>query len=163
MMNTTCYRLVVCEKPSVARSIAAVLGAGRREDGFLSGGGYLVSWCFGHLAELSDADAYDEKYGKWRREDLPILPEEVFKGFLAAPVSGLLGERLPDEKRLFALHDLNKPLAGRQLHGRFCADRLCHASLSPFTTVLNGLPVNARGTNPYRFTQSVFTIWTQRE
>lgn len=75
MMNTTCYRLVVCEKPSVARSIAAVLGAGRREDGFLSGGGYLVSWCFGHLAELSDADAYDEKYGKWRREDLPILPE----------------------------------------------------------------------------------------
>ena len=67
-------RLVVCEKPSVARSIAAVLGAGRREDGFLSGGGYLVSWCFGHLAELSDADAYDEKFGKWRREDLPILP-----------------------------------------------------------------------------------------
>ena len=69
------YRLVVCEKPSVARSIAAVLGAGKREDGFLSGGGYLVSWCFGHLAELSDADAYDEKYGKWRREDLPILPD----------------------------------------------------------------------------------------
>ena len=69
------YRLVVCEKPSVARSIAAVLGAGRREDGFLSGGGYLVFWCFGHLAELSDADAYDEKYGKWRREDLPILPD----------------------------------------------------------------------------------------
>ena len=69
------YRLVVCEKPSVARSIAAVLGAGKRGDGFLSGGGYLVSWCFGHLAELSDADAYDEKYGKWRREDLPILPK----------------------------------------------------------------------------------------
>ena len=69
------YRLVVCEKPSVARSIASVLGAGRREDGFLSGGGYLVSWCFGHLAELSDADAYDEKFGKWRREDLPILPD----------------------------------------------------------------------------------------
>ena len=69
------YRLVVCEKPSVARSIAAVFGAGKRGDGFLSGGGYLVSWCFGHLAELSDADAYDEKYGKWRREDLPILPE----------------------------------------------------------------------------------------
>lgn len=62
MMNTTCYRLVVCEKPSVARSIAAVLGAGKRGDGFLSGGGYLVSWCFGHLAELSDADAYDEKF-----------------------------------------------------------------------------------------------------
>ena len=69
------YRLVVCEKPSVARSIAAVLGARERGDGFLSGGGYLVSWCFGHLAELSDADAYDEKYGKWRMEDLPILPD----------------------------------------------------------------------------------------
>ena len=69
------YRLVVCEKPSVARSIAAVLDAGKRGDGFLSGGGYLVSWCFGHLAELSDADAYDEKFGKWRREDLPILPD----------------------------------------------------------------------------------------
>ena len=71
------YRLVVCEKPSVARSIAAVLGAGKRGDGFLSGGGYLVSWCFGHLAELSDADVYDEKYGKWRREDLPIDAEDI--------------------------------------------------------------------------------------
>ena len=59
----------------MARSIASVLGAGKRGDGFLSGGGYLISWCFGHLAELSDADAYDEKYGKWRREDLPILPD----------------------------------------------------------------------------------------
>ena len=74
-MNMNEYRLVVCEKPSVARSIAAVLGARERGDGFLSGGGYLVSWCFGHLAELSDADAYDEKFGKWRREDLPILPD----------------------------------------------------------------------------------------
>ena len=69
------YRLVVCEKPSVAKSIAAVLDAKKREDGFLMGNGFIVSWCFGHLAELADADAYDEKYGKWRREDLPILPE----------------------------------------------------------------------------------------
>ena len=67
-------KLVVCEKPSVAASIAAVLDAKKREDGFLMGNGYLVSWCFGHLAELADADAYDEKYGKWRKEDLPILP-----------------------------------------------------------------------------------------
>ena len=59
-----------------------------------------------------------------------LLPDEVFKGFLAAPVSGLLGERLPDEKRLLALHDLNKLLAGRRLHGRFCADCLCHFSSS---------------------------------
>ncbi len=69
------YRLVVCEKPSVAKSIAAVLDAKKREDGFLMGNGFIVSWCFGHLAELADADAYDEKYGKWRLEDLPILPE----------------------------------------------------------------------------------------
>ena len=69
------YRLVVCEKPSVAKSIAAVLDAKKREDGYLFGNGFIVSWCFGHLAELADADAYDEKYGKWRREDLPILPE----------------------------------------------------------------------------------------
>ena len=69
------FRLVVCEKPSVAKSIAAVLDAKKREDGYLFGNGFIVSWCFGHLAELADADAYDEKYGKWRQEDLPILPD----------------------------------------------------------------------------------------
>ena len=52
------YRLVVCEKPSVAKSIAAVLEAKKREDGYLFGNGFIVSWCFGHLAELADADAY---------------------------------------------------------------------------------------------------------
>lgn len=67
-------RLVICEKPSVAQSIAAILGAGARRDGYLEGGGYLVSWCYGHLAELANADAYDEKYAKWRYDDLPILP-----------------------------------------------------------------------------------------
>ena len=66
--------LVISEKPSVAQSIAAVIGAKQRGDGFLEGGGYLVSWCLGHLAELASADAYDEKFAKWRREDLPILP-----------------------------------------------------------------------------------------
>ena len=69
------YRLVVCEKPSVAKSIAAVLDAKKREEGFLIGNGFIVSWCFGHLAEFSDADVYDEKYGKWRFGDLPILPD----------------------------------------------------------------------------------------
>lgn len=68
-------RLVIAEKPSVAQSIAAVIGAKERKDGCLQGGGYLVSWCVGHLIELAPADAYDEKYAKWRREDLPILPE----------------------------------------------------------------------------------------
>ena len=69
-------RLVIAEKPSVAQSIASVLGAGNRKDGYLEGGGYLVSWCFGHLAELSDASVYNPDYAKWRYEDLPILPEK---------------------------------------------------------------------------------------
>lgn len=68
-------KLVISEKPSVAQSIAAVIGAKQRGDGFLEGCGYLVSWCLGHLAELAQADTYDKKYAKWRREDLPILPE----------------------------------------------------------------------------------------
>lgn len=67
-------RLVIAEKPSVAQSIAAVIGAKERKDGYLQGGGFLVSWCVGHLVELAPADVYDEKYAKWRREDLPILP-----------------------------------------------------------------------------------------
>ena len=67
--------LVISEKPSVAQSIAAVIGAKQRGDGYLEGNGYLVSWCLGHLAELAEADTYDNKYAKWRREDLPILPE----------------------------------------------------------------------------------------
>ena len=68
-------KLVISEKPSVAQSIAAVIGAKQRSDGYLQGGGYLVSWCLGHLAELAAADAYDEKYAKWRYDDLPIVPE----------------------------------------------------------------------------------------
>ena len=68
------YKLVIAEKPSVAKSIAAVLGARKHEDGFFDGNGYLVSWCFGHLAEFAEPDAYDEKYEKWRYADLPIVP-----------------------------------------------------------------------------------------
>ena len=68
-------KLVISEKPSVAQSIAAVICSKQRGDGYLEGSGYLVSWCLGHLSELASADAYDEKYAKWRREDLPILPE----------------------------------------------------------------------------------------
>ena len=69
------YKLVISEKPSVGKSIAAVLGASERKDGYFMGGGYIVSWCFGHLAELAEAAAYDEKYAKWRYDDLPILLE----------------------------------------------------------------------------------------
>ena len=68
-------KLVITEKPSVAKSISAVLGADKRRDGYLEGGNYLVSWCFGHLAELASAEVYDEAYAKWSREQLPIIPE----------------------------------------------------------------------------------------
>ncbi len=68
-------RLVITEKPSVARSIAAVIGATDRQEGYLQGNGYLVSWCIGHLVSFADAGMYDERFRKWRYEDLPIIPE----------------------------------------------------------------------------------------
>ena len=68
--------LVIAEKPSVAQSIAKVLGATSRRDGYHEGNNYIVSWCVGHLVELADASSYDERYAKWRYEDLPIVPEE---------------------------------------------------------------------------------------
>ena len=68
--------LVIAEKPSVAQSIAKVLGASSRKDGYLEGNNYIVSWCVGHLVGLADASSYDERYSKWRYEDLPIVPEE---------------------------------------------------------------------------------------
>ena len=68
--------LVIAEKPSVAQSIAKVLGAASRKDGYLEGNNYIVSWCVGHLVGLADASSYDERYAKWRYDDLPIVPEE---------------------------------------------------------------------------------------
>ena len=67
-------KLVVCEKPSVAKSIASALGVTSRADGYFEGGGWLISWCIGHLVGLADAAVYDDRYKKWRYEDLPILP-----------------------------------------------------------------------------------------
>ncbi|MFQ4307504.1 DNA topoisomerase III [Clostridioides difficile] len=69
-------QLVIAEKPSVAQSIAAVLGAKEKKDGYMEGGGYLVSWCVGHLIGLAQADAYGEQYKKWSYEALPILPHD---------------------------------------------------------------------------------------
>ena len=69
------YQLVVSEKPSVAMSYAKVLGATNRQDGYLEGNGYLVSWCVGHLVELAPPNVYDAKYVKWSIADLPILPD----------------------------------------------------------------------------------------
>ena len=68
-------KLVLAEKPSVAMSLSKVIGANQRGDGYMEGNGYLVSWCVGHLVELSQPEAYDEKYAKWRYDDLPILPD----------------------------------------------------------------------------------------
>ena len=67
---------MVAEKPSVAQTIGKVLGATSRKDGYLEGEGYLVSWCVGHLVGLADASVYDQRYAKWRYDDLPIIPEE---------------------------------------------------------------------------------------
>ena len=68
-------KLVLAEKPSVAMSLSKVIGANQRGDGYMEGNGYLVSWCVGHLVELSQPETYDEKYARWRYDDLPILPE----------------------------------------------------------------------------------------
>ena len=72
----TSHRLVIAEKPSVAAGIAAALGVKEKKDGYIEGGGYLISWCVGHLVELAEAAAYGEQYKKWNYESLPILPEE---------------------------------------------------------------------------------------
>ena len=68
-------KLVIAEKPSVAQSLAAVIGAATRKDGYLEGNGWYVSWCLGHLAGLADADTYNPDYAKWHYDNLPILPE----------------------------------------------------------------------------------------
>lgn len=68
--------LVISEKPRVAQSIAKVIGAYKKEDGYLSGRDCLVSWCLGHLADYAMPEAYDEKYGTWSFEDLPIIPNK---------------------------------------------------------------------------------------
>ena len=69
------YVLVLGEKPSVARALAEVLGAKKREDGYMEGEGCVVSWCLGHLAEYAAPEVYDERYKKWEFTDLPILPK----------------------------------------------------------------------------------------
>ena len=69
-------KLVICEKPSVAMSIAKVIGATGRQNGYYEGGGYIVSWCVGHLIQMASPPAYDEKYSKWKLEDLPIIPRQ---------------------------------------------------------------------------------------
>lgn len=70
------HKLVIAEKPSVALSIAKVVGAKNKKDGYYEGNGYRVSWCVGHLIQMANPDGYDEKYAKWNMADLPIIPSE---------------------------------------------------------------------------------------
>ena len=72
----TTQTLIIAEKPSVAQTIAAALGVKNKKDGYMEGGGYLVSWCVGHLVQLAEAAAYGDQYKKWSYDSLPILPQE---------------------------------------------------------------------------------------
>ena len=100
-------KLVITEKPSVARSIAEVLGAAVKGNGCLSSAEHIISWCVGHLIELAPADTYDPKYAKWRREDLPILPD---RWQYVVPKA--------KEKQLNVLRDL---MARKDVDGIICA------------------------------------------
>ena len=72
----TKMKLVIAEKPSVAISVAKVIGANKKKDGYYEGNGYRVSWCVGHLIQMANPDVYDEKYAKWNMADLPIIPSD---------------------------------------------------------------------------------------
>jgi DNA topoisomerase-3 len=69
-------RLIITEKPSVSRSIASVLGATQKREGYVEGNGFIISWCAGHLLELAAPDAYDKRFSKWRYADLPLIPDK---------------------------------------------------------------------------------------
>ena len=84
-------KLVLAEKPSVAQSIAKVLGAAKREDGYLEGNGYVVSWCVGHLVELAQPEVYDAKYSKWAySHELTPKEKEIWMLFDRVDVAELL-------------------------------------------------------------------------
>ena len=70
-------KVVLAEKPSVARDIARVLGCNKKGDGYLEGNNYIVTWALGHLVTLATPDQYDAKYKTWRMEDLPMLPNDL--------------------------------------------------------------------------------------
>ena len=68
-------KLIIAEKPSVAQTIAAALGVKEKKDGYIEGGGCLISWCVGHLVQLAEAAAYGEQYKKWRSEERRVGKE----------------------------------------------------------------------------------------
>src|ERR1044071_2424352 len=69
-------RLIIAEKPSMGRDVAAALGVAKRSEGYIEGENDIITWCIGHLVELDEPDAYDPKFKQWRLEDLPIIPEK---------------------------------------------------------------------------------------
>ena len=100
-------KLIIAEKPSVAQSIAKVVNANQKRDGYIEGKNVLVSWCVGHLIQLASPDAYDPKYKKWTREDLPIIPQK-FKWEIA-----------PKTKKQFYV--LKKLMERKDVDGIICA------------------------------------------
>ena len=68
--------LIITEKPNVAKSIAKIVGATERHEGYLKGNEMIVSWCIGHLVELAPPAAYNKQFVHWRYKDLPIIPEK---------------------------------------------------------------------------------------
>ena len=69
--------VVVAEKPSVGHDIARVLGCREKCEGFVKNDKYVITWALGHLVSLCEPDEVDERYQKWRMDDLPILPESI--------------------------------------------------------------------------------------
>ena len=119
--------LIICEKPSVAKTVALALGAAEQKDGYLSGDGLLVSWCIGHLISMADAGSYDERYKKWRYEDLPILPQT----WKYAPTPGKL-LFLAGSRGIFPrLRQNGKILIAPLFVSLVIAARVCHADKMP--------------------------------
>ena len=106
--------LIIAEKPSVAATIAAALGAKEKKDGYIAGSGYLVSWCVGHLVQLAEAAAYGEQYKKWSYDSLPILPQKW--QYAVASDKGKQFKILKDLMHLSLIHiSLGKPRSGKHL------------------------------------------------
>lgn len=124
-------QLIIAEKPSVAQSIAAVLGATERKDGYIQGGGYIVSWCIGHLVGLAAANVYDECYQKWQQQDLPILPQE-WQYTVAA-----------DKKKQFNI--LQELMNRKDIESLVCFEKAKYNNLIEKRRWFNGLSDGERG------------------